>query len=80
MNEENKKPAVIDWDETIHKNVRSKDGEPVGSIVGVSGDSVFIETIGSRGQFTIPKQNVEQFNGAEITLTLSAGELEKFSR
>jgi hypothetical protein len=80
MVEDNKKPAVIDWDEAVHKNVRSKDGEPVGNIVGVSGDSVFIETIGSRGQFTVPKQNVEQFNGAEITLSLSVGELEKFAR
>ena len=76
---EGKKP-VIDWDNTVHKNVRSREGEPVGNVVAILGDSIHVETQGSRGQYMIPKVNVARFNGAEITLDVAVNELGKFAR
>jgi hypothetical protein len=49
------KPSIIDWDRVVNKNVRSKDGEPIGNIVAHMKDSVHIETTGSRGQYMYQK-------------------------
>jgi hypothetical protein len=73
------KPRVIDWDRVVNKNVRSKEGEPIGNIVAHMGDSLHIETTGSRGQYMIPKEHVARFDGAEVTLNLTANELAKFA-
>ena len=68
-------PAVIDWDRIIHKNVRSKDMEGAGNVVAIDGDSVIISTQGGQHQYKIPKSHVEGYNGAEVYLDLSVGEL-----
>ena len=39
--------AVEDWDRIVNKNVRSKDMEGIGSVVGVQEDSVIIATEGA---------------------------------
>ena len=70
---------VIDWDKVVNKNVRSKEGEPIGNIVAHMKDSLQIETTGSRGQYIIPKEQVEGFDGAEVTLNLTIKELAKFA-
>ncbi|MDP9016007.1 MAG: hypothetical protein M3M87_04540 [Thermoproteota archaeon] len=72
-------PPVIDWDKVLNKNVRSKEGEPIGNIVAHMKDSLQIETTGSRGQYIIPKEQVEGFDGAEVTLNLTIKELAKFA-
>ena len=72
-------PPVIDWDKVVNKNVRSKEGEPIGNMVAHMKDSLQIETTGSRGQYIIPKEQVEGFDGAEVTLNLTIKELAKFA-
>jgi hypothetical protein len=78
MVEEGKTSPVLDWDSIVHKNVRSKEGEPIGNVVAHTADSLHIETVGSRGQYIIPKQHVATYNGAELTLDLSINELAQF--
>ena len=68
-------PAVIDWDRIIHKNVRTKDMDGAGNVVAIDGDSVIISTQGGQHQYKIPKSHVEGYNGAEVYLDLSVGEL-----
>jgi hypothetical protein len=77
MTEEGK-PPVLDWDRVVNKNVRSKEGEPIGNIVAHMKDSIQIETTGSRGQYMVPKEQVAGFDGAEVTLNLTVNELAKF--
>jgi hypothetical protein len=72
------KPPVIDWDRVVNKNVRTKEGEPIGNIVAHMKDSIQIETTGARGQYMVPKEHVEGFDGAEVTLNLTVDELAKF--
>jgi hypothetical protein len=31
--------AVVDWESTIHKNVRSKDGQDAGNVDAIEGDT-----------------------------------------
>lgn len=72
--------TIVDWDQVVHKNVRSRDNEPVGNIVAVLGDSIHVETAGSRGQFLIPKEHVARFNGAEVVLDMVRQEVDRFAR
>ncbi|MGA7900249.1 MAG: hypothetical protein WA395_06235 [Nitrososphaeraceae archaeon] len=71
-------PAVLDWDRIVHKNVRSSDGQDAGNIDAVDADSIVIITDGARGEYKISKTQVDGFNGAEVFLKLSLGELEKY--
>jgi hypothetical protein len=71
-------PAVIDWDRIIHKNVRSKDMEGAGNVVAIDGDSVIISTQGAQRQYKIPKSHIEGYNGAEVYLGLSVGDMSSF--
>ena len=72
-------PAVIDWDRIIHKNVRSKDMEGAGNVVAIDGDSVIISTQGGQHQYKIPKSHIEGYNGAEVYLDLSVGDMYSFN-
>jgi hypothetical protein len=68
---------VLDWDRTIHKNVRSKDMEDGGNIFAIIGDTLTI--MGSKGrEYRIPKSRVEGFNGSEVFLNLSFRELRDY--
>jgi hypothetical protein len=77
---EGKPSSVIDWDRAVNKNVRSKEGEPIGNIVAHMQDSLHIETTGSRWQYMVPpKEHVAGFDGAEVTLNLTVNELASFA-
>lgn len=68
-------PAVVDWDAIVHKNVRTKDGEPVGNIGGVTDSSIVILK-GPGREFIVPKPHVEAFDCAEVRLDLPYNDLE----
>lgn len=71
-------PAVLDWDRIVHKNVRSSDGQDAGNVDAINGDSIVIITEGARKEYKIAKSNVEGYNGAEVFLKLTIGELENY--
>jgi hypothetical protein len=71
-------PAVLDWDRIVHKNVRSSDGQDAGNVDAIDAESVVIITDGARKEYKISKSQVDGFNGAEVFLKLSFGELERY--
>ena len=71
-------PAVLDWDRIVHKNVRSSDGQDAGNIDAIDADSVVIITDGARKEYRVSKSQVDGYNGAEVFLKLTIGELEKY--
>jgi hypothetical protein len=71
-------PAVLDWDRIVHKNVRSSDGQDAGNVDAINGDSIVIITEGARKEYKISKSDVEGYNGAEVFLKLTIGELENY--
>jgi hypothetical protein len=71
-------PPVLDWDRIVHKNVRSKDRTDVGNVDAVNEDSIVIITEGARGEYKIPKSEVDEFDGAEVFLKSTFSELRKF--
>ena len=70
--------AVLNWDNIVHKNVRSKDGQDAGNVDATDADSVVIITDGAREEYKIPKSQVDGYNGAEVLLKLTLSELEKY--
>jgi hypothetical protein len=71
--------AVINWDSIIHKNVRSKDGQDAGNVDAIiEGDTVVITSEGDRQEYTVPKSEIEGYNGAEASLKIPFGELNKY--
>jgi hypothetical protein len=71
-------PPVLDWEAIVHKNVRTNDNEAVGTIVAVNKDSIVITSQGARHEYSVPKSNVDLYNGAEVFLNFPSGQLERF--
>jgi hypothetical protein len=68
---------VVDWEAIVHKNVRSKDRADVGNVDAIETDAIVIITEGARGEYRIPKSEVEGFDGAEVFLRSNIAELKK---
>jgi hypothetical protein len=69
---------VVDWEAIVHKNVRSKDRADVGNVDAIETDAIVVITEGARGEYRIPKSEVEEFNGAEVVLRSNIAELKKY--
>jgi hypothetical protein len=69
---------VVDWEAIVHKNVRSKDRADVGNVDALEGDSIVIITEGARGEYRIPKIEVEAYDGAEVFLKSDIAQLNKY--
>ncbi len=70
--------AVVDWESIIHKNVRSKDGQDAGNVDAIKGDTVVVTSEGDCKEYNLPKSQVEGYDGAEVSLKITFGELEKY--
>ncbi len=69
---------VVDWETIVHKNVRSKDMADVGNVDALETDAIVVITEGARGEYRIPKTQVEAFDGAEVFLKSNIAELKKY--
>jgi hypothetical protein len=69
---------VVDWEAIVHKNVRSKDRADVGNVDAIETDAIVLITEGARGEYRIPKSEVEGFDGAEVFLRSNIAELKKY--
>ena len=69
---------VADWEAIVHKNVRSKDRADVGNVDAIETDAIVIITEGARGEYRIPKSEVEGFDGAEVFLRANIAELKRY--
>ena len=62
-------PAVLNWDSVIHKGVRTKDGEPLGTIAYEEQESFIVLSSRFR-EYKIPKSHVEAFDGSQVYLDI----------
>jgi hypothetical protein len=65
--------AVVNWDSIVHKN-----GEGAGNVDAILGDIIVITSQGDRAEYKLPKSQVEGYNGAEVSLKVTLGELEEY--
>ncbi|HEY6404749.1 MAG TPA: hypothetical protein VIX38_01570 [Nitrososphaeraceae archaeon] len=69
---------VPDWEATVHKTVRSSEGNLIGNVDAVDRYSVFVSTEGGRTNYKLPKHVVEGYDGHEVTLNVQKTELERY--
>ena len=60
------------------KMFESKDREDAGNVDALQGDNVIITSHGDRKEYSLPKDQVDGYNGAEVFLKISLDELEKY--
>jgi hypothetical protein len=70
--------AVEDWDSIIHKGVRTEEGLAIGSVTAVNADFIIITSEGAREEYSIPKDEVDSYNGSEVALNISNDRLSQF--
>jgi hypothetical protein len=68
-------PPVYNWDRIVLKPVRSKDNQDVGNVISIGNDSFTVHS--GRYEFIIAKNDVEGFNGGEVSLNKNYAELFK---
>jgi len=68
-------PPVYNWDRIVLKPVRSKDNQDVGNVISIGNDSFTVHS--GRYEFIISKNDVEGFNGGEVSLNKNYAELLK---
>ena len=66
---------VYNWDRIVLRPVRSKDNQDVGNVISIEKDTFTVHS--GRYEFTIPKTDVEGFNGGEVFLNQNYDELQK---
>ena len=66
---------VLDWDRIVLKGVRTKDNQDAGNVISVASDKITIGLEDARHEYIIPKSAVDGFNGSEVFLNISFGEL-----
>jgi hypothetical protein len=59
---------IQDWDSIVHKGVRSKEMQAIGSVTAVSPTSIIVTSDGAKDEYNIPKEEVESYNGSEVFL------------
>jgi hypothetical protein len=70
--------SIINWDNIIHKNVRAKNGEDAGNVDAIEGEKIVIASQGDHKEYSLPKDQVDRYNGAEVFLKVTRDELEKY--
>ena len=62
-------------DRIILKGVPTNDNQDAGNVISVASDEITVGSEGARHEYIILKSSVEGFNGSEVFLKISFGEL-----
>ena len=69
---------IQDWDSIIHKGVRTKEMKAIGSVTAVTPTSLIITSDGARDEYSVPKDEVENYNGSEVFLKATYDRFNQF--
>ena len=70
-------PEIVDWNNLIQKNVKTKDLKDIGNIIMV--DDEFITILeGTHQEYVVPKKYIKEVKETEIVLGLAIRELSKY--
>ncbi|HZC21432.1 MAG TPA: DUF2171 domain-containing protein [Nitrososphaeraceae archaeon] len=70
--------SVSNWESTIQKTVRSSEGNLIGNVDAIDGNSILVSTEGGRTRYKIPKHIVRGFDGHQVSLNVQKAQLERF--
>jgi hypothetical protein len=70
--------VIEDWDSIIHKGVRTKEMQAIGGVTAVTPTSIIVTSDGARDEYSIPKDEVESYNGSELFIKPTVDRLSQF--
>jgi hypothetical protein len=70
--------GIEDWDSILKKGARTADSVSVGIVTAVNDENVIITSDGARDEFSLPKDEIQSYNGQEIVLNMSSDRLSQF--
>ena len=70
--------VIEDWDSIIHKGVRTKEMQAIGGVTAVTPTSIIVTSDGARDEYSIPKDEVEGYNGSEVFIKPTVDRLSQF--
>lgn len=74
----NSHAGIQDWDSILHKGTRTIDSVAVGIVSAVNNDNIIITSDGAKDEFSIPKNEVQSFNGQEVVLNTNYDRFSQF--
>jgi len=70
--------GIQDWDSILKKGARTEDSVAVGIVTAVNNENVIITSDGAKDEFSVPKNEIQSYNGQEVVLNTSYDRLSQF--
>jgi hypothetical protein len=70
--------GIQDWDSILKKGARSADSAAVGIVTAVNDENVIITSDGAKDEFSIPKNEIQSYNGQEVVLNMTYDRMDQF--
>ena len=70
--------GIQDWDSILKKGARTGDSVAVGIVTAVNDENVIITSDGAKDEFSIPKSEIQSYNGQEVVLNTTYDRLSQF--
>src|SRR4029078_8328634 len=70
--------AIEDWESILKKGARTGDSVAVGIVTAVNDENVIITSDGAKDEFSIPKNEIQSYNGQEVVLNTTYDRLSQF--
>jgi hypothetical protein len=74
----NSQAGIQDWDSILKKGARTGDSVAVGIVTAVNDENVIITSDGAKDEFSIPKNEIQSYNGQEVVLNTTYDRLSQF--
>ena len=70
--------GIQDWDSILKKGARTADSIAVGIVTAVNDENVIITSDGAKDEFSLPKNEIQSYNGQEVVLNATYDRLDQF--
>ena len=70
--------GIQDWDSILKKGARTEDSVAVGIVTAVNDENVIITSDGAKDEFSVPKNEIQSYNGQEVVLNTTYDRLSQF--
>lgn len=70
--------GILDWDSILKKGARTVDSIAVGIVTAVNDENVIITSDGAKDEFSLPKNEIQSYNGQEVVLNTTSDRLGQF--
>jgi hypothetical protein len=70
--------GIEDWDSILKKGARTADSVAIGIVTAVNDNNVVITSDGAKEEFSLPKNEIQSYNGQEVVLNTSYDRLSQY--